>query len=76
MPGAGHHELLGRLPVTMRSKNHLGVRCEDGEVLDTHFTGPMLEESMKKGAIIRRIPRASLPRNAHQRVPLMRKREA
>lgn len=71
------HELLGRLPVTMRSKNHPGVRCEDGEVIDTHFTGPMLEESMKKGTIIRRVstsgPYRGLPVIA---VPIMRKREA
>jgi hypothetical protein len=71
------HELLGRLPVTMRSRNHPGVRCEDGEVVDTHFTGPMLEESMKKGNIIRRMstsgPYRGLPVIA---VPIMRKREA
>lgn len=24
------HELVGRLPVTMRTKNHYGVRCEEG----------------------------------------------
>lgn len=71
------HELMGRLPVTMRSKNHPGVRCEEGEVIDTHFTGPMLEESMKKGSIIRRIstsgPYRGMPIIA---VPIMRKREA
>ena len=71
------HELLGRLPVTMRSRNHLGVRCEDGEVIDTQFTGPMLEESLKKGTIIRRIstsgPYRGMPIIA---VPIMRKKEA
>lgn len=71
------HELLGRLPVTMRSRNQLGVRCEEGEVIDTQFTGPMLEESLKKGTIIRRIstsgPYRGMPIIA---VPIMRKREA
>lgn len=71
------HELLGRLPVTMRSRNHPGVRCEDGEVVDIHFTGPMLEESLKKGSIVRRIstsgPYRGLPVIV---VPIMRKREA
>ena len=71
------HELLGRLPVTMRSRNRPGVRCEDGEVIDTHYTGPMLEESMKRGSIVRRLstsgPYRGLPIIA---VPIMRKREA
>ena len=71
------HELIGRLPVTMRSRNHGGVRCEDGDVVDTNFTGPMLEESMRKGTIIRRIstsgPYRGLPVIA---VPIMRKSEA
>jgi len=71
------HELLGRLPVTMRSKNHPGVRCEEGEIIDTRFTGPMLEESMKKGMIIRRTsisgPYRGMPVIA---VPIMRKKEA
>ncbi len=71
------HELLGRLPMTMRSRNHPGVRCEDGEVIDTGFTSPILEESMKKGAIIRRTsssgPYHGMPVIA---VPIMRKKEA
>jgi len=71
------HELIGRIPVTMRSRNHGGVRCEDGDIIDTNFTGPMLEESMRKGTIIRRIstsgPYRGLPVIA---VPIMRKREA
>jgi hypothetical protein len=71
------HELLGRLPVTMRSRNRPGVRCEEGEVIDTHYTGPMLEEAMKRGAIVRRVstsgPYRGLPVIA---VPIMRKREA
>ncbi|MCX6651525.1 MAG: DUF2111 domain-containing protein [Methanomassiliicoccales archaeon] len=71
------HELLERMPVTMRSRNHTGVRCEDGEVVDTVFTGPMLEEAMRKGAIVRRVstsgPYRGLPVIA---VPIMRKKEA
>jgi hypothetical protein len=49
------HELVGRLPVTMRSKNHRGVRCEDGEIVDTDFTGPVLEEALKRSAAVRKI---------------------
>jgi hypothetical protein len=71
------HELIDRLPVTMRSRNHVGVRCEDGEVVDTVYTGPVLEECIKRGSIIRRVctsgPYQGLPVIA---VPIMRKREA
>ena len=71
------HELLGRLPVTMRSKNHYGVRCDEGEVVDTNFTGPLLEESLKRNTIIRKTastgPFRGLPVVV---VPIMRKKEA
>lgn len=38
------HDLIGRLPVTARSRDHPGVRIEDGEVIDEAYTGPVLEE--------------------------------
>ncbi len=43
------HELLNRLPVTMRSKNSKGVRIEDGKMLDTDYTGPILEKVLSDG---------------------------
>jgi hypothetical protein len=52
------HELVGRLPVTMRTKNHYGVRCEDGRIIETSFTGPVLEETLRKGKVIRRMSKA------------------
>ncbi|MDD1766964.1 MAG: DUF2111 domain-containing protein [Methanomassiliicoccales archaeon] len=71
------HELVGRLPLTMRSKNQYGVRCEDGEVIDSDYTGPVLEEALRKSQIIRKIaptgPYRGVPIVA---VPIMRKREA
>jgi len=71
------HELVGRLPLTMRSKNHYGVRCEDGEVIDTNYTGPVLEEALKKNQIVRKIspsgPYRGVPIVA---VPILKKREA
>jgi hypothetical protein len=71
------HELVGRLPLTMRSKNQYGVRCEDGEVIDSDYTGPVLEESLRKSQIIRKIaptgPYRGVPIVA---VPILRKREA
>jgi predicted transcriptional regulator len=71
------HELVGRLPVTMRTKNNYGVRCEDGEVIDTNFTGPVLEESLKKGIVVRK----NSPSGPYRGVPvvvvpIMRRNEA
>ena len=43
------HEVANGLPVTMRTKNELGVRIEDGEVVDDHYTGPVLEKVLKTG---------------------------
>jgi len=71
------HELVGRLPLVMRSKNQYGVRCEDGEVVDTNYTGPVLEEVLKKNQTVRRIavsgPYRGVPVVV---VPVVRKREA
>jgi predicted transcriptional regulator len=71
------HELVGRLPVTMRSRNHYGVRCEDGEILDINYTGPVLEEVLKKAVVIRKIspsgPYRGIPVVV---VPIIRKKEA
>ena len=49
------HELLS-LPVTMRSKNKKGVRLEKGSVIDTDYTGPVLEEALQKNCTIHTIP--------------------
>ncbi|MGC8936870.1 MAG: DUF2111 domain-containing protein [Candidatus Methanomethylicaceae archaeon] len=49
------HELC-RLPLTMRTKNKKGVRIEGGKILDYEYTGPVLEEVLEKGEIVRKIP--------------------
>jgi len=49
------HEMVGRLPVTMRSKDCLGVRCEGGYIVDTNYSGPVLEEVLEKNTIIRKV---------------------
>ncbi|AAM01785.1 DUF2111 domain-containing protein [Methanopyrus kandleri] len=50
------HELVNRLPVTMRTRDNPGVRIEDGEVIDDEYTGPVLEEVLEKGEVIRKVP--------------------
>jgi hypothetical protein len=47
------HELTGGLPVAMRTKEKLGVRVENHQIIDWEYTGPVLEEVLKKGQIIK-----------------------
>ena len=49
------HELLG-LPVTMRTLNKKGVRIENGKILDTDYSGPVLEQVLKENKPVRKIP--------------------
>lgn len=49
------HELLS-LPVTMRSKNKKGVRLEKGKVVDMDYTGPVLEEVLRRNCVVHTIP--------------------
>ena len=49
------HELLG-LPVTMRSLNKKGVRIEKGKILDSDYSGPILERVLKENKTLRTIP--------------------
>jgi hypothetical protein len=50
------HELVNRLPITMRTQNSKGVRIEEGEVLDNNYTGPILEKVLKDGKIYNETP--------------------
>jgi hypothetical protein len=51
------HELVNRLPLTMRTKTQPGVRIEDGKVIDYHYTGPTLELVLEKGEISHQVPK-------------------
>ncbi|HOI13717.1 MAG TPA: DUF2111 domain-containing protein [Methanoculleus sp.] len=42
------HDLLGRLPVTARSRDYPGIRIEEGKVIDEAYTGPILEEVLEE----------------------------
>jgi hypothetical protein len=50
------HELVNRLPVTMKTKNSTGVRIEEGKVIDTDYTGPILEKVLLEGEIYNETP--------------------
>lgn len=49
------HDLVGGLPVCAKSKDDLGIRIENGAVVDNAYTGAVLEEVLKVGTTIRRI---------------------
>ena len=49
------HDLVGGLPVCAKSKDNLGIRIENGKVIDNAYTGAVLEEVLKVGTTIRRI---------------------
>ena len=50
------HELVNRLPTTMRTKNSKGVRIEEGKIIDYDYSGPILEKALVDGKEIHEIP--------------------
>jgi hypothetical protein len=52
------HELLNRLPVTARSRDRPGIRIEEGRIVDTAYTGPVLEEAIARNELRRTTPRS------------------
>ncbi len=49
------HELLG-LELAMRSLKKKGIRLEKGKIIDTEYTGPVLEQVLKENKAIRTVP--------------------
>ena len=49
------HDLVGGLPVCAKSRDNLGIRIEDGKVIDNAYTGAVLEEVINAGTTIRKI---------------------
>ncbi|MDD1757849.1 MAG: DUF2111 domain-containing protein, partial [Methanotrichaceae archaeon] len=45
-----------KLPITLRSLNAPGIRVENGKVMDTNYSGPVLEEVLRTGKSVRAIP--------------------
>jgi len=50
------HEILNRLPVTMRSKNNRGIKIENGGVKSESYTGPVLETVLKENLTVKTKP--------------------
>lgn len=49
------HDLVGGLPTCAKSKDNLGIRIENGKVIDNAYTGAVLEEVLRVGTTIRRV---------------------
>ncbi len=49
------HDLVGGLPVCAKSRDDLGIRIEDGKVIDNAYTGEVLEEAIEIGTTIRKV---------------------
>lgn len=49
------HDLVGGLPTCAKPRDGLGVRIENGRVVDNAYTGAVMEEVIEVGTTIRRI---------------------
>jgi len=54
--GMAVHELLSRLPVTMRSLEQRGIRIENGACIDRDYTGPVLDEAIRENHLMKATP--------------------
>lgn len=52
------HDLVDGLPVCAKSRDNLGIRIENGAVIDNAYNGPVLEEVINAGTTIRKIATA------------------
>ena len=46
---------MGGLPVCAKSRDNLGIRIENGAVIDNAYSGQVLEEVISVGTTIRRV---------------------
>lgn len=49
------YNLIGGYPVCAKSRDNLGIRIENGTIIDNAYTGEILEETIEKNIIVRRI---------------------
>lgn len=52
------HQLFAGLPVTARSRNRPGVQVEGGRVQSKTYTGPLLEQVLAEGRVVRGKPQS------------------
>jgi len=54
--GMALHDLLSRLPVTLRSAELPGLRIEGGRIVDRSYTGPILEQCLRENRLLKNTP--------------------
>ncbi|MDD1657775.1 MAG: DUF2111 domain-containing protein [Methanomicrobiales archaeon] len=54
------HEIVHRLPVTGRTRGFPGARIEDGRVVDSAYTGPVLEQVLGENRLVRTTPKTGV----------------
>lgn len=54
--GLALHDLLNRLPITARSRDRMGIRIEDGRVVDRNYSGPVLERVLAENRVLKVTP--------------------
>ncbi len=65
--GLAVHAILNNLPVTLRSRNNVGVKIEDGEVKSESYTGPILEQVLQENRVVKTKPQSG----DYQNVPVI-----
>jgi len=65
--GLAIHAILNNLPVTLRSRNRLGVKIEEGEIKSDSYTGPILEGVLKENKVIKTKPQSG----DYQNIPVI-----
>lgn len=61
------HALAGGLPVTARSRNKPGVQVEDGQIKSRSYTGPLLEQVLAEGQVVKGKP----PAGTYKGIPVV-----
>jgi hypothetical protein len=54
--GMALHDLLSRLPVTLRSRQLPGLRIEGGRIVDRSYSGPVLEQVLRENLLVKSTP--------------------
>jgi len=54
--GMALHDLLSRLPITIRSAELPGLRIEGGRIVDRSYSGPVLEQVLRENLLVKNTP--------------------
>jgi hypothetical protein len=61
------HHMVAGLPVTMRTLNKKGVRIEMGKIVNSNYSGPILEMALETNSTIKTVPKSG----AYKGIPVV-----